>query len=74
MVGSVRSEEGTDHDQGGLRPSLEKAHSSLVRYPISEFFGLNRTRREQATQLNPKVWILQLRRGETAEKVKMGEI
>jgi hypothetical protein len=50
--------EATDQDQGRLRPSPEKAHSSLIRYRIFEFFNLNRTRREQATQWNQKVWIL----------------
>jgi hypothetical protein len=45
-----------------------------VRYPLSEFFGLNRTRKEQATQWKKKNWILKLRRGETAEKLKMRQI
>jgi hypothetical protein len=65
----VRTEEGTDLDQA----SPKKAHSSLVRYRISEFFGLNRMAREQATQRLKKVWILKLRARETAEKVKMCE-
>jgi hypothetical protein len=50
----VRSEEGTDQDQSGLRPSLEKSHSPLVQYPISEFLGLNRTKKQQATQWKKK--------------------
>jgi hypothetical protein len=70
----VRSEKGTDQDHGGLRSSPEKAHSSLLRYPISEFFGLNRTGGEQATQWNKKNLNFKLRRGETAEKVKICEI
>jgi hypothetical protein len=70
----IRYAEGTDEDQGGLRPSLEKAHSSFMRYRIFHFFGLNRTAIDQARQWNKKVWILKLRRGETAEKVKMCQI
>jgi hypothetical protein len=56
----------TDRDQA----SLEKAHGSLVGYRISEFFGLNRTTREQAKKRQKKLWILKLRARETAEKVK----
>jgi hypothetical protein len=50
----VRSEEGKDQHEGGLRPSPEKAHSSLVRYPISKFFLFNRTTIQQATQWKKK--------------------
>jgi hypothetical protein len=42
-----------------------------VGYQISEFFGLNRSAREQAIQWHKKVWILKLRARETAEKVRM---
>jgi hypothetical protein len=67
----VRSEEGTDQDKGGLRPSPEKAHSSLVRYQIFEFFSWNRLKIEQTMKWNKKVCILKFRLRETAEKVKM---
>jgi hypothetical protein len=67
----VRTEEATDQDQGELRPSPEKAHSSLTRYRISEFFCLNQSAREQAMQWHRKVWILKLGAKEMAEKVKM---
>jgi predicted enzyme related to lactoylglutathione lyase len=73
-VKMCQSKEGTDQGQGGLRPSPEKAHRSLVRYRIFEIFDLNPTRREQGTQWKEKVWILKLRLGETAEKVKMCQI
>jgi hypothetical protein len=54
-----------------VRPSLEKTHSSRVQYWIFDFFGFNRTAIHQATQWHKKVWILKLRREETAEQVKM---
>jgi hypothetical protein len=67
----VKTNEGTDRDQASLRHLPEKAHSSLVRYRISEFIGLNQSAREQATQWHKKVWILKLRAREMAKKVKM---
>jgi hypothetical protein len=63
----VWTEERTDHDQA----SPEKAHSSLVQYPIFEFFRFNRSARAQGFQRKEKFWILELRAKETPEKVKM---
>jgi hypothetical protein len=63
----VWTEERTDHDQA----SSEKAHSSLVRYPIFEFFRLNRSESAQVLQWKEKISILELRARETPEKVKM---
>jgi hypothetical protein len=63
----VWTEEQTDHDQA----SPEKAHNSLGRYPIFEFFRLNRSARAEGFQWKEKIWILELRARETPEKVKM---
>jgi hypothetical protein len=63
----VWTEERTDHDPA----SPEKAHSSLVRYSIFEFFRLNRSSRAQGFQWKEKFCILDLRARETPEKVKM---
>jgi hypothetical protein len=63
----VLTEERTDHDPA----SPEKAHSYLVRYPIFEFFRLNRSAREQGSQWKEKFWSLELRARETPGKVKM---